>query len=365
MKKNEQKSKLTVRAGSYSLVMCVAVIAIVVVLNVLLGLLPPNITTPDVSTMQLYDFTEQTEGMIGELEDDITVYFWADESNTNYVYIEQFLERFAALSSNIKVKTVYPDKDPTFIYNYVEEGEEPSTNSLVFVSDKRFKIVNYTDMFTWSENAYNTIYTLIYQYGYSVEEVMSMIPYDVFAAENAIVNAVDYVTTDVLPVVYLLRGHGESDLGTTVSKFTIDANYTVVKMEEGKSLISLPAVPEDANCVVINNPTSDLTDDEYSKLMAYMERGGSIVLFTDMRFDAAACPTFAKLCESYGLESVPGLVLETSGSYMTLPYNIICAKVSHEITDPLISAGSYIYAPMAHGIRKIDSYRSSLVFSTL
>ena len=66
-----------------------------------------------------------------------------------------------------------------------------------------------------------------------------------------------------------------------------------------------------------------------------------------------------------GNYAVPGLVLETSGNYMTLPFNIIASKGPHEITNPLISAGSYVYAPMAHGIKKIDSYRSSLEFSTL
>ena len=364
MKKNEQKSKLTVRAGSYSLVLCVVVIAIVIVLNVLLSLLPVNITTPDVSTMQLYDFTEETEEMIKNLDEDITVYFWRDDSVGNYTYIEQFLERFSALNSGIKVKDVYPDRDPNFIYNYVDEGSEPPTNSLVFVSDKRFKIVNYTDMFTWSDTAYQYIYTML-QYGYSTEEVLASVAYDVFSAENAVVNAVDYVTTDELPVVYLLRGHGESDLGTTINKYTLDANYTVVKMEEGQSLLALEAVPEDANCVIIHNPTSDLTEDEFTKLMAYMERGGSIIFLTDMRYDAEACPTFAKLCEAYGLQSVTGLVLETSGNYMNLPYNIIASKGPHEITDPLISAGSYVYAPLAHGITKIDSYRSSLEITPL
>ncbi len=364
MKKNEQKSKLTVRAGSYSLVLCVVVIAIVIVLNVLLNLLPANITTPDVSTMQLYDFTEETEEMIKKLDEDIDVYFWADESAQNYVYIEQFLERFKALNSNISVKTVHPDKEPTFIGKYAEEGSEPPTNSLIFESDKRFKIVNYTDMFTWSDSAYQTIYAML-QYGYSTEEVMSMVAYDVFSAENAVVNAVDYVITDELPVVYLLRGHGESDLGSVVNKYTLDANYTIVKMEDGKSLLSLEAVPEDANCVVINNPTSDLTENEYEKLMNYMERGGSIVMITDYTFDQTNCPTFAKLCEAYGLEKVDGLVLETSGSYVSLPFTIIAEKVAHEITNPLISAGSYVFAPISHGIRQIDSYRSSLSFSTL
>jgi ABC-2 type transport system permease protein len=113
MKKNEQKSKLTVRAGSYSLVLCVVVIALVIVMNVLVNLLPVNITTPDVSTMQLYDFTDETEEMIKNLDEDITVYFWRDDSVGNYTYIEQFLERFSALNSGIKVRTFTPTGIPT------------------------------------------------------------------------------------------------------------------------------------------------------------------------------------------------------------------------------------------------------------
>ncbi|MDD6263006.1 MAG: Gldg family protein [Clostridiales bacterium] len=365
MKKNAQRTKLTVRAGSYSLIVCVIVIAIVVALNVLVGLLPTSVTTPDVSTMQLYDFTEQTEEIAKKLDENITIYHWIDESNTNYIYIEQFLERFSELNPKITVKKIYPEKDPTFIYRYVDEGEEPATNSLVFESGKRFKIVNYGDMFSWSEDALYNAYMLMYQYGYSYEQILNYVPYDVFSAENAVVNAIDYVTTNKLPVIYLLRGHGESDLETYASKYIADENYSIVKMEEGNSLLALEAVPADANCVLINSPTSDLTEDEFGKLMAYMERGGSIVFLTNYGYDAAACPTFAKLCEAYGLEKVDGLVLETSGYYYSLPFNIIANKVSHEITDPLIANGSYVYVPLAHGIRQIDSYRSSLSFSTL
>ena len=133
MKKNQQKNRLTVRAGGYSLILCVIVVALVVVLNVLLSLLPANIAAPDFSAMQLYDFTEQTEEMVKELDDDITVYFWTADDGGNSIIIQEFLDRVSALSSNLKVKTVYPDRDPAFIYNYVEEGEEPPTNSLVFV----------------------------------------------------------------------------------------------------------------------------------------------------------------------------------------------------------------------------------------
>ena len=38
---------------------------------------------------------------------------------------------------------------------------------------------------------------------------------------------------------------------------------------------------------------------------------------------------------------------------------------SHAITDPLISAGSYVIVPAAHGIQTLDAYRSSLTVTPL
>ncbi len=365
--KNEQKSKLTLRAGSYSLGLCILAVAIVVALNVLLGLLPGSITTPDLSSSQLYDFTEQTRTMAERLSEPVTVYHWIDTGNSNYNTIAEFAERFAALSPNITVKTVSPDRDPTFIERFVKEGEsEPNRNSLIFESEKRYRIVDYTSMFTWSQNAYT--YALQYYYqnpNATLDQIQSVVPYDVFSAENAAVNALDYVTTNKLPVLYLLRGHGEAVLGNTATAYADRENYSVVPMEGEKSLVALEAVPEDANCVIINKPTSDLTEDEYGKLMQYMERGGSIVFLTDQAYSAETCPTFARLCEAYGLKQVKGVVMETAGNYSGYPFNLIANKVNHTITAPIIEGGYTVYAPLAHGIVPLDSYRSSLKIQTL
>ncbi len=112
--------------------------------------------------------------------------------------------------------------------------------------------------------------------------------YDVsFAGENALTSAISYVTSDDLPKLYLLEGHGESALSDTFSTAVEQENL----MMDTLSLLTLEAVPEDADCVMIYAPTSDISADEKDRLLSYLQGGGTLMLITDPPKGRRAAPT--------------------------------------------------------------------------
>ena len=83
-----------------------------------------------------------------------------------------------------------------------------------------------------------------------------------FDGELLITSALDYVTTDRIPAVYYLEGHGESAISTTLSDNIKNDNMTL------SSLNMLTSdIPDDAECIIINVPTSDINADEAAALI--------------------------------------------------------------------------------------------------
>ena len=347
MKKNIRNAH-GLRSGGYSIVLSAVVIAAVVVLNLLVNKLPFSLTKPETSSVKLYDFAEQTRAVAEAVDEDVTIYVWAEKASADPT-IDEFLTRYAALNSRITVEYVDPALNPTFMDQYAEE--EPSANSLVVESGKRFRVVDTGQIYTYSYDEQTLYYYYMY-YGTTPSP-------DVFDAENAVTNAVDYVTTDVLPTVYTLSGHGEAALGSGLTA-QLDAENIAV---ETLSLLTAESVPDDCDLLVIASPKQDITSGELEKLLDYIENGGDVLLYTS--YANAAPENLAALCEAYGLRAAEGVVFEQSSHTVGYPYNLLAEIESHAVTDPLVEAGSNVVVPVAHGIQALDAYRSTLTVTPL
>lgn len=79
-KKKHKKKKHTFnrrafRKDSYSAAMSVVVIAIVVVLNMIVGQIPSKYTEFDISTGKLYTIGDETKKVLKNLDEDITIHY--------------------------------------------------------------------------------------------------------------------------------------------------------------------------------------------------------------------------------------------------------------------------------------------------
>lgn len=344
------KDSRGLRAGGYSIALSLIAIAVVIVLNLLVGALPKSITQPENTSKKLYDFDERTEEIAKAVDEPVTIYVWAEKLNCDQL-VDQFLQRYAELNSRITVKYVDPALDPTFLQTYDLDAEEVAANSFIVESNKRFRLVSYEELYTYSYSE-DQLYYYYMQYG-------QLPATDQFSAESAVSSAVDYVTTDVLPTIYLLGGHGEAGLGATLIAAVDEENMAI----EDLSLLTEPAVPSDCDLLIIAAPKQDLTPEETAKIRTYLENGGDVLLFTN--YTNAAPANLAELCAAYGLKAEEGVIFEDSSHSYGYPYMLVSEMASHAITDPLIAAKSPVILPITHGISTLDAYRSTLTIEPL
>ena len=326
------------KAGGYTAVSCLMAIAIAAVAVVVVEALPSTCTTIDISRDQTTSISDETRSYLDGLEDDVEIYLIAEEGAQDE-YLELLLDDYAASSDHVKVDQVDPTLHPTFTDQYT--SSDVAEGSLIVVCGDESRVLTSSELYSIN---YAT---------YSYE----------FAGESAITGAITALTSDDLPRVYLLSGHGEASLPQTVSS-TLDAsNYETEEL----SLVSSEEVPEDADAVIMYAPESDLTDEEHDRLLAYLEDGGSFMLVTSYTYTAETMPNLADVMDAYGMEAAEGVVMEGDLGYTIAgyPYYLLPEINSADATAELAGENVYVLFPLAHGIQTIDRYRSSLTVTSL
>jgi len=331
----------TVRIGGYSIFAVLFVIAIAIAANYFAAVLPSSAMEVDITSNQLFTLSDQTEKVVGNLEKDVTVY-WVVRNDYEDAYLERMLDLYEGLSDNLTVVKKDPDISPTLISQYTDDVED---NSLIVVCGEQSTFVSYYDIYVYDYSSY------YYDYTYDVT----------FECENALTSAIAYVTSDDLPKVYALEGHGESELSDTFADAVEGENIVL----ETLSLLTLEAVPEDADCVLIYAPTSDISEDEKDKLLAYLQSGGAMLLVTDPP-DADMTNLYALMAE-YGAEAVEGIVMEGDSNYYAwgAQYYLLPELESHDITDPLIDGRYYVLLPLAQGLTVSDTVPDTVTVEEL
>lgn len=344
--KKESKEKMPLnkkylRNGSYSTLLIVIFVAIVVVINMIVGKLPSKYTQIDISDQQLYSIGDETKKVLNNLDKDVTIYQIA-QSGSEDETISNLLQKYADESKHVKVELKDPVVSPKFVSEYT--SDQVSSNSLIVVCGDRNKVVNYNDMYE-STMDYNT-------YSYQTTG---------FDGEGQITSAIAYVTTENLPVLYTLEGHGEKELDSTIKEDIEKANMEVKTL----NLISEGSVPDDAACLLIDSPSSDISDDEKTALLDYLENGGKAMVFSD--YTESTLTNFAAVLENYGVKAADGIVFEGDNQHygMQMPYYLLPTVNSTDASSETASSGYYIIMPYAQGIQKLDDVRDTVTIEDI
>lgn len=344
--KKESKEKMPLnkkylRNGSYSTLLIVIFVAIVVVINMIVGKLPSKYTQIDISDQQLYSIGDETKKVLNNLDKDVTIYQIA-QSGSEDETISNLLQKYADESKHVKVELKDPVVSPKFVSEYT--SDQVSSNSLIVVCGDRNKVVNYNDMYE-STMDYNT-------YNYQTTG---------FDGEGQITSAIAYVTTENLPVLYTLEGHGEKELDSTIKEDIEKANMEVKTL----NLISEGSVPDDAACLLIDSPSSDISEDEKTALLDYLENGGKAMVFSD--YTESTLSNFAAVLENYGVKAADGIVFEGDNQHygMQMPYYLLPTVNSTDASSETASSGYYIIMPYAQGIQKLDDVRDTVTIEDI
>ncbi len=332
MKKNKllkylgptEKNQIAFRGGAYSLTISVVVLAILVVVNIFASALPSSVTKYDISATKLYSITSNTKAVVNALKDDVTIY-WIVQSGQEDEIIENLLSKYESLSDHIEVVKKNPDVFPTFAQQYTDETVE--NNSLIVECGERSRFISYSDIYI---------------------EQMDMYSYNAsFDGEGAITSAIDYVINEEFPQLYVLEGHGEIELPSTFSQQVEKENIEVNSL----SLLTVDSIPEDADCIMIYAPASDISEKEKDLLADYVESGGKLLVMAGPTEDNALKNLYSLLAD-YGIEANEGVVVEGDREYYAFqaPFVLMPDLTSDDITDSLIEEKYYPIMPISLGL---------------
>ena len=311
------------KVGAYSVTGILLAIAAVVAVNLGLNYVPEQYSSFDLTENRLYALTDETKAFLSGLSEDITIYVLAEEGAGDADF-SKTLERMADQSTHIKIKYVSPAKNPNFYQNYTDV--QPSSGSLIVEGDRRSTVVDYGHIYTY-EMDYST-------YSYQTTG------YD---GEGQTVSALAYVTTEDMPVFYAIGGHGELELEEKFVNTITKENAAC----ETLMLYSVDEIPEDAQGVILNAPTSDYSKEDAEKVIAYLQKGGNALIISTMAEGEMA--NFKSILDFYGITEVDGTIVEEDRNYYYQnPYYLFPEIVSAEVTAPL--ADGLVFAPFSKGL---------------
>ena len=322
-------STRTAKVGGYSVVLALIVLAILVAVNVLFSVLPSKFTQFDISAAQLYSLTSDTKVVATNLDKDVTIY-WITQAGQESTVLDKLLDRYQDLSDHITVVKKDPDIYPTFAQQYTDETVV--NNSLVVECGDKSRYISYNDIYQVDTASY-----------YTTGSVSQS-----FDGEGQITSAIDYVVSDELPKIYLLSGHGEATLSDTFSDELTRSNYETV---EDFSLLNVDEIPEDCDALLINAPTSDISDEELTMLRDYVQGGGKLLVLSGPQKEATLTNLDALLAD-YDVTVGDGIVVDTDREHyaFTAPYVLMPDIESSDITDPLTEESSHVIVPIAQGL---------------
>lgn len=346
MKKPNETKALTVkplaasrRHGFFSAGMIALVIAIVIVLNIAVSLLPTNLTSLDLSVTGIYTMTDTTKEYLASLDKDVELIVMASEEDVDgidsSVSITRFLQNFSALSDHLTVTYKDPDRYPSVLTEYGCDADSIE----VICGDNKTNV-----------DLYDILVPNYSYYYYS-----GSVYYDSFDGEGQLLSAIDQVVSDASHTIYTTTGHGESDLGTEVSDLLTKNHFTT----DSVSLL-MEGMPSDCDVLLINQPTSDLTAEEAETITSYLASGGQVeVILADEDFDH---PNLDTLLASCGLAVEDGYIgdqsryLASAGSYLAF---LATMKTSSDACDGL-SSDSYVLVYNSLGVTTTGEDDASL-----
>lgn len=334
-------NKKYLKNGSYSFAISAIFICVIIVINLIVGELPSKYTQLDVSEGKLYSIGDQTKEVLKGLEKDVTIYQIAQEGSEDET-IANLLEKYADESKHVKVVKKDPVVNPKFVSEYT--SEDISANSLIVVCGDRNKVIDYQNIYEASLD-YTT-------YSYQTTG---------FDGEGQITSAIAYVTSEDLPILYTLEGHGEKELGSAIKEGIEKSNIQINSL----NLLTEGTVPEDTDCLLINSPSTDISAEEKDAILEYLENGGKSMIFSD--YTEEKLENFDSILENYGVKRADGIVFEgdTQRYGMQMPYYLIPEIQSTDASGDVASSGYMVLAPYAQGIQKLEEVRDTLTVESL
>lgn len=323
------KNQAILRKGGFSIAITAAVLAGIIVLNVLVGALSKRFALE-------YDMTPQKENSMSDenieylkgLDTEVEITVCATPDDYEGGYMSYYAESLYSVSEDatdyykqtIKLLDKYPVYNDKITLRYVDtqgtaftEVSAKYSNEKLYYGDiivsctkngsERYKVIGYEDIYHLSQD------TTYAAYGYTLNTV------DGNNVETAVTSAIAYVTSGKTKKVAVIKGHSRTDYTEDYITLLKENNYEVTELTEGM----VGSISDEYDAVIIAAPNTDFLGSELDALSEFLENDGKLgkglIFFADAA--SAHLPNLYDFLEQWGIAVGEGILFETnSQNYM-------------------------------------------------
>ena len=308
---NQQSSHLfgndkNTRVSAKWSIITILLLAVLITVNALMTLLPSSVAQLNLSGSTTFRISGTTVDWLKKLDEPVTLYLVCEGGRASADEdLYAFLKKYEEASDMITLEVIDPNKNTLFIDS--RGGTWPTNLSVIVESQARYRVIDNTSLYyyyfydasygemTMTPAEYQEMQEYLAQAD-STGQMSAMLAEGTtayFDGESRVTNAINYVTQEKVAIAYSLKGNGTASLGSAVSDLLGQSCYDL------RTTLTVKALPDDCDLLIINAPTSDLSDDEAEALSAYLENGGKLFLTTS--YNVAKLEKLDSVLQSYGL----------------------------------------------------------------
>jgi ABC-type uncharacterized transport system involved in gliding motility auxiliary subunit len=295
----------------------------------------------DWTKAKIYSLSETTRKIVKGLKSPVDVTVFMTSRSQIYPQVKEILQRYKALSPNIRVEELDPERNLARAQQLVNEYQVKQ-NTVVFKSGPRKKYVPEDQIAEFDFSGMGGPGNL-----------------KTFKGESAFTSAILTVTSDKSPKVYFATGHGEKETEDASERGLSDLKDLLTKDNDtvapwaslGKS-----DVPSDADLIVVPGPKTGWLSAESAALSKYLARGGHVLLMLDPVLPQAGGPDpqlgLGATLKDWGVRLDNDIVVDPGNALPFMGAETVYANHfgSHEIVDSLASAKLAAVFPLARSV---------------
>ncbi len=307
-------SKRSAQQGSNTLVLSLAVLAILVVVNVIAYRHPKRF---DLTTEKIFTLSDQSLQVAKNLKQDVAVVQFSKTPNPQF---DELMSQYKRAGSHITFKTVDPNQKPEVAAEY---GATQLGDIVVASGNRKQKVEGRGGL-----------------------------------SEQDITPAIIKATSDKSNTVCFVTGHGEKSATDSGSAGFSQADDGLKKENYATKTINLltgNGVPADCTVVVDPGPQQGFFPAEVTMLGKYLDGGGDALILLDAQTD----PKLADLFGSWNIAVGDNVVLDASGAGQLIGAGPTIALVT-DFGDSPITKGftrSLAFFPLARTVSIADKAR--------
>lgn len=328
-KPKKLKNQALLRKGSFSVAITAAVLAGIIILNVLVSALSKRFVLEfDMSAEKENSMSEENIDYLKNLDAEVQITVCATPEDYEGGYMSYYAQNLYGVTSDatdyykqtIKLLDKYPAYNDKISLRYIDtqdsqfteisskySNEKLSYGDIIVSCTKngseRYKIVGFSDVYNLSEDSTYAAY------GYTTSTVGGN------NVETAVTSAIAYVTSNKTKKAALITGHSKNDYTADYQTLLKENNYEITVISD--SMIG--SISDEYDAVIIAAPTADFLGAELDALSAFLENDGKLgkglIFFAD-----ASAPYLTNLydfLEQWGIAVGEGILFETnSQNYM-------------------------------------------------